>query len=89
MSCAEIYTDPAALPRDSYVQVDLAALAGNMDAIRAMVGPEVAVMPVIIANGYGLGAVGISGVRRKIRLSAPFLSAMQTDTPATCAARAT
>lgn len=60
MSCTQIYTDPAALPRDTYVQVDLAALAGNMDAIRAMVGPEVAVMPVIKANGYGLGAVGIA-----------------------------
>ena len=60
MSHMQINTDPAALLRDTYVQVDLAALAGNMDAIRAMVGPDVAVMPVVKANGYGLGAVGIA-----------------------------
>lgn len=59
MNHIEINTNPDMLLRDTYVQVDLAALAGNMDAIRAMVGPEVAVMPVIKANGYGLGAVGI------------------------------
>ena len=60
MSHMQINTDPAALLRDTYVQVDLAALAGNMDAIRSMVGPDVAVMPVVKANGYGLGAVGIA-----------------------------
>lgn len=60
MNHIEINTNPDMLLRDTYVQVDLAALAGNMDAIRAMVGPEVAVMPVIKANGYGLGAVGIA-----------------------------
>lgn len=60
MNHIQINTNPDMLLRDTYVQVDLAALAGNMDAIRAMVGPEVAVMPVIKANGYGLGAVGIA-----------------------------
>lgn len=60
MNHIQINTNPDTLLRDTYVQVDLAALAGNMDAIRAMVGPEVAVMPVIKANGYGLGAVGIA-----------------------------
>lgn len=60
MNHIQISTNPDTLLRDTYVQVDLAALAGNMDAIHAMVGPEVAVMPVIKANGYGLGAVGIA-----------------------------
>lgn len=60
MNHIQISTNPDTLLRNTYVQVDLAALAGNMDAIHAMVGPEVAVMPVIKANGYGLGAVGIA-----------------------------
>lgn len=60
MNHIQISTNPDTLLRDTYVQVDLAALAGNMDAIHAMVGPEVAVMPVIKANGYGLGATGIA-----------------------------
>lgn len=60
MNHIQISTNPDTLLRDTYVQVDLAALAGNMDAIHAMVGPEVAVMPVIKANGYGIGAVGIA-----------------------------
>ncbi len=46
--------------RDTCIQVDLAAIGGNMDAIREMVGPGVAVMPVIKANGYGHGAVEIA-----------------------------
>ena len=36
--------------RDTVIEIDLKALAHNMDAIRAMVGKEVAVMPVIKAN---------------------------------------
>ena len=46
--------------RDTVIEIDLKALAHNMDAIRAMVGKEVAVMPVIKANAYGLGAVGVA-----------------------------
>ena len=60
MSCKQINTSTDSLLRDTFVQVDLAAIAGNMEAIKAMVGPECAVMPVIKANGYGLGAVGIA-----------------------------
>ena len=56
MSHMQINTDPAALLRDTYVQVDLAALAGNMDAIRAMVGPDVAVMPVVKAMALAQSA---------------------------------
>ncbi len=46
--------------RDTVVKVDLGRIGRNMDKIRGMVGPEVAVMPVIKANGYGCGAVGIA-----------------------------
>ena len=60
MNCKQINTSTDSLLRDTFVQVDLAAIAGNMEAIKAMVGPECAVMPVIKANGYGLGAVGIA-----------------------------
>lgn len=46
--------------RDTYVKVDLGRIAENMALIRGMVGPDVAVMPVIKANGYGHGAVQIA-----------------------------
>ena len=46
--------------RDTIVTVDLGRIGRNMDKIRDMVGPDVAVMPVIKANGYGCGAVGIA-----------------------------
>ena len=46
--------------RDTIVTVDLGRIGRNMDKIRNMVGPDVAVMPVIKANGYGCGAVGIA-----------------------------
>ncbi len=46
--------------RDTYVQVHLNAIGTNMDLIQGMVGKDVAVMPVVKANGYGHGAVGIA-----------------------------
>ncbi|WP_312651241.1 alanine racemase [Aminipila sp.] len=46
--------------RDTIVQVDLKTIAYNMDRICEMAGNGVAVMPVIKANGYGHGAVGIA-----------------------------
>ncbi|MBQ8562471.1 MAG: alanine racemase [Firmicutes bacterium] len=46
--------------RDTIVKVDLSAIAENMRLIREMCGPDVAIMPVIKANGYGHGAVGIA-----------------------------
>ena len=46
--------------RDTVVKVDLSAIAENMRLIKELCGPEVAVMPVIKANGYGHGAVGIA-----------------------------
>lgn len=48
------------LLRDTVVRVDLDAIRENMGLIREMCGPEVAVMPVVKANGYGHGAVGIA-----------------------------
>lgn len=46
--------------RDTIVKVDLSAIAENMRLIAEMCGPDVAIMPVIKANGYGHGAVGIA-----------------------------
>lgn len=46
--------------RDTVVKVDLNELGRNMDLIAELCGPDVAIMPVIKANGYGLGAVGIA-----------------------------
>lgn len=46
--------------RDTRVTVDLRRLKHNMQLIREMVGDDVAVMPVIKANGYGHGAVAIA-----------------------------
>ena len=46
--------------RDTIVKGDLNAIAENMRLIKEMCGPDVAVMPVIKANGYGHGAVGIA-----------------------------
>ncbi len=46
--------------RDTVVKVDLNELGRNVDLIAELCGPDVAIMPVIKANGYGLGAVGIA-----------------------------
>lgn len=48
------------LLRDTCVEVDLGRIAYNMKQIREMAGPEVAIMPVIKANGYGYGAAAIA-----------------------------
>lgn len=48
--------------RDTYVKIDLARIAENMTLIRGMAGPDVALMPVVKANGYGHGAVKIAPV---------------------------
>lgn len=46
--------------RDTVVQVNLKTISDNMEAICRMVGKGVAVMPVVKADGYGHGAVGIA-----------------------------
>lgn len=46
--------------RDTCLRINLDKLAHNMDLICGMAGKETAVMPVIKANGYGHGAIGIA-----------------------------
>lgn len=46
--------------RDTQIIVDTAKIGKNMQLIKEMVGPDVEVMAVIKANGYGHGAVGIA-----------------------------
>lgn len=46
--------------RDTVIRVDLGAIRENMRLIAGMCGSDVAIMPVIKANGYGHGAVGIA-----------------------------
>lgn len=48
------------LLRDTRLEVDLSRIAYNMQQIKEMAGPDVAVMPVIKANGYGHGAAAIA-----------------------------
>lgn len=44
---------------DTVIRVSLKKLGENLDALRELVGPEVAVMAVVKANGYGHGALEI------------------------------
>lgn len=46
--------------RDTQIIVDLSRVAKNTAMIKDMVGPDVAVMAVVKANAYGLGAVKIA-----------------------------
>jgi alanine racemase len=43
--------------RPTWAEIDLDALAENFRLIRAKVGPDVSVMPIVKANAYGHGAV--------------------------------
>jgi len=50
-----------ALPeRPTWLQVDLGAIADNLRRVREIVGPEVDVMAVLKADGYGHGAIRIA-----------------------------
>src|SRR5215210_2489711 len=42
--------------RPAWVEIDLAAIAGNTRLLRGIAGPHVAVMGVVKANAYGHGA---------------------------------
>lgn len=44
----------------SYLQVDLGAIARNVDRIRRHIGPEKGLIPVVKGNAYGLGTVEIA-----------------------------
>lgn len=46
--------------RDTHILVDLSKIKKNIQLIRHMVGPDVAITSVVKANGYGHGAVGIA-----------------------------
>jgi alanine racemase len=43
--------------RPTWAQLDLEALAGNFNIVKARVGPDVSVMAVVKANAYGHGAI--------------------------------
>ncbi len=44
-----------ALPRSAWLEIDQDALAGNLRAVRELVGPDVEVSAVVKADGYGHG----------------------------------
>ncbi|HEY3334861.1 MAG TPA: alanine racemase [Candidatus Limnocylindrales bacterium] len=48
------------LPRTAWLEVDLDALRSNLAVLRAAVGPDVRVEPVVKADAYGHGAVPIA-----------------------------
>ena len=48
------------LPRTAWLEIDLEALADNLDTLRALAGPGVPVRPVVKADAYGHGAVPVA-----------------------------
>lgn len=44
-------------PQDTWVEVDLKAIAANLQSVQQLIGPDVAIMAVVKANGYGHGFV--------------------------------
>ncbi len=46
--------------RPSWVEIDLGALAHNVAAVKAMVGPKVTLFAVVKADAYGHGAVAVA-----------------------------
>lgn len=46
--------------RDTQLIIDLNKIKKNIEVVKDIIGPDVAFMPVIKANGYGHGAVGIA-----------------------------
>ena len=47
-------------PTRAWVEVDAAALRANLEAVRARVGAHARLIPMVKANGYGLGAVRVA-----------------------------
>jgi len=58
--------------RPSWVEIDLDAAAGNIRAIRSMIGSQVALFAVIKADAYGHGAVAIA--RTALQNGADYLA---------------
>ncbi len=52
--------DPASLPRSAWLDIDLEAIAANLEVIRLLAGPGVPVHPVVKANAYGHGAARVA-----------------------------
>lgn len=46
--------------RPAHLQIDLAAIAHNLQVVRSLVGPEVAIIAVVKADAYGHGAVPVA-----------------------------
>ncbi len=49
-----------AVSRTAWLEIDLDALAGNLDLVRDLVGPSIRVWPVVKADAYGHGAIPIA-----------------------------
>ncbi len=52
--------EPLAQPGPVEATVDLRALAGNLATIRGMLTPDIKIMAIVKANGYGHGAVAVA-----------------------------
>src|SRR5205823_6677892 len=50
------------LPRKVWLEIDLDALRGNLDAIRELIGPYFALNAVVKADAYGHGLVPVARV---------------------------
>ena len=48
------------LPRTAWLEIDLGALADNLEVVRDLAGPGVPVRPVVKADAYGHGAVPVA-----------------------------
>ncbi|MBQ4639162.1 MAG: alanine racemase [Clostridia bacterium] len=48
------------IPGDTQIRISLGAIGANMDALQRLIGPDVAIMAVVKANGYGHGAAEIA-----------------------------
>src|SRR5262245_15065558 len=55
-------TDMSRPPRPTVLEIDLDAAAGNVRAVRQLVGPERKIFAVIKADGYGHGAAEMGRV---------------------------
>lgn len=51
---------PARSPHRAWIEVDHAALAGNLAALRRLAGDQMSVIAVVKANAYGHGAIEVS-----------------------------
>jgi len=62
LSAEATASDPAALVGVTWAQIDLDAIAHNVRGIKALIGPEVAIIAVVKADAYGHGAIPVARV---------------------------